>query len=377
VTRPPAEDPRPKVSVVIPSWNGREHLPMVLNSMVKQTLRSRDITVVNDGSVDDTVAYLKAEWPDVRLIDLGENRGFAVSCDTGYEATTGEYVVIANNDIEFEPDWLERLAAELDADPRLGFITTKIAFHDERDVLYQAGHDYYVYGLCESKGLNETDRGQFDSRGPTAAATGAGSMFRRDAVNSAGGLFDADYWMYCEDIDLGLRLLQQGYRGLYLPEPVGYHVGSATMGAFPDKVRFHFWRNQLITLVKDVPARILLAALPKIILYHYFQWSVERKRGSGRLVLNAYAAFLRALPKSLVKRRRVMSGRKISTAEFRSYLLSDYPFPTRFRRLAEVLRLNLIDRPLRFGGDLLGYLPEPIRPRIRLRDRTPRKDGAG
>jgi GT2 family glycosyltransferase len=327
--------PEPKVSIVIPNWNGREHLPMVLSSMKGQTFRDFDITVVDDGSTDDSVGYLEREWPEVRVVRFAENMGFASAWARGVAESTGEYLVVINNDIEFEPSWLETLTREMDADPSIGFITTKIRFQDDRDVIYGVGHDFYVYGWCATRGLREKDVGQYDQRSETAAATGAGSMFRRAALDSAGGV-DADYWMYCEDVDLGLRILLQGYRGIYLPAPVGYHVGGATMGSYLDVQRFHLWRNQLVTVAKDVPAGILWRALPKLLLFHYYQYSHERRGGTGsaRLVLKAYAAFLKALPKTLAKRRRIQRARKISPAEFRSHVHSEYPFPTRFTRLA-------------------------------------------
>jgi GT2 family glycosyltransferase len=324
---------RAKASIVIPNWNGEQHLPMVLSSMEKQTFRDFDITVVDDGSTDGSVDYLRSEWPAVRVVQLPENLGFASAWARGVEESSGEYVVIINNDIEFEADWLGTLVAEMDADPSIGFITTKILFKEDRDVVYGVGHDFYVYGWCATKGLGEKDVGQYDHRSQTSAATGAGSMFRRAALDRAGGV-DADYWMYCEDVDLGLRILLQGYRGVYLPRPVGYHVGGATMGEFLDTQRFHLWRNQLITLAKDVPAGTLWRALPKVLLFHYYQFSHERRGGgSPWLVLKAYAAFIKALPKTLGKRRRVQRSRRASPAEFRAQLHSEYPFPTRFGRL--------------------------------------------
>src|SRR5262249_22545795 len=145
----------PKVSVVIPNWNGEEHLPMVLNSLKGQRFRDFEILVVDDGSTDGSVAYLESEWPEVRIVRQPGNLGFAPAWARGVGESAGEYTVVINNDIEFEPTWLEVLVSELDADPSLGFITTKILYQEDRDTIFGVGHDFYAYGWCAARGLYE------------------------------------------------------------------------------------------------------------------------------------------------------------------------------------------------------------------------------
>jgi GT2 family glycosyltransferase len=323
----------PKVSIVIPVWNGREHLSMVLSSLREQTSTEFDTTVVDNGSTDGTLDYLREEWPEVGVVSIPENVGFAAAANRGIEATAGEHVAFLNDDMELQPDWIERLAHELDSDPRLGLVTGKVMFDHDRTLIYQAGHEYYTYGWCATRGVHEKDEGQYDARLPSVAGTGAGSMYRRAAIEAAGG-FDEDYFMYCEDVDLGLRVLLAGYTGLYVPAPVAFHVAGAKTGKTPEMPRRMLYRNQLVTLVKDVPWSILWRALPKVMLYLHYQYTVERKNGVPRVALGAYVEFLKMLPATLVKRRRVMRRRVISTPELRSMLRGDYPFPTRWSRVA-------------------------------------------
>ncbi len=325
--------PQPKVSVVIPVWNGREHLGMVLGSLREQTSDDFDVTVVDNGSTDGTVAYLRDEWPEVRALPLPDNLGYAGGAVRGIEATSGEHVAFLNDDMELEPEWIERLTEELDRDPELGVVTSKVMFQHDRSLIYQAGYEYYVYGWCATRGVNETDEGQYDLRLPTVGGTGAGSIYRRAALERAGG-FDGDYFMYCEEVDLGLRVLMAGYRGLYIPSPKAFHVAGAKTSRTPELPRRLLYRNQLVTLVKDVPWSILWRALPKALLYLHHQYSAERRNGSPGVALGAYAEFLRMLPATLRKRRGVMRRRAIPVSELRAMMRSDYPFPTRFRRLA-------------------------------------------
>jgi GT2 family glycosyltransferase len=323
----------PKVSVLIPVWNGREHLGMVLSSLRAQTTDDFDVTVVDNGSTDGTLAYLKEEWPEVRVLPLPENLGYAGGATQGVEATNGEHVAFLNDDMELEPDWIEQLVAELDRDPRLGVVTSKVMYHRDRRLIYQAGYEYYVYGWCATRGVHEPDEGQYDLRLPSVGGTGAGSIYRRAALERAGGI-DADYFMYCEEVDVGLRVLMAGYTGLYVPSPVAFHVAGAKTGRTPDLQRRLFYRNQLLTWVKDVPWSILWRALPKALLYVHHQYAVERTNGTPQVALGAYAEFLRMLPSTLRKRRGVMRRRAISVQELRSMMRAEYPFPTRFRRLA-------------------------------------------
>jgi GT2 family glycosyltransferase len=325
--------PAPKVSVVIPVWNGREHLGMVLSSLRAQTTDDFDVTVVDNGSTDETLAYLNEEWPDVDVVSLPENLGYAGGATRGVEATSGEHVAFLNDDMELEPEWIERLVAELDRDPWLGVVTSKVMFHHDRRLIYQAGYEYYVYGWCATRGVHEPDEGQYDVRLPSVGGTGAGSIYRRAALERAGGI-DADYFMYCEEVDAGLRVLMAGYTGLYIPSPLAFHVAGAKAAKTPDLQRRLFYRNQLLTWVKDVPWSILWRALPKALLYLHHQYAAERANGAPQVALGAYREFLRMLPATLRKRREVMRRRAISVPELRSMMRGDYPFPTRFKRLA-------------------------------------------
>ena len=328
----------PKVSIVIPNRNGMTprdgltYLDMVLPSLREQSFRDFDVTVVDNGSTDESVAYLAREWPEVRVVELTENTGFPAAVNRGIEASGGEYVALLNNDVELSADWLEKLVAELDGDPGLGFVTGKVMRFTERDVIEQAGHDFYTCGRFVPRGRDERDAGQYDERAPTAIVTAAAAMYRRAAVERVGGL-DEDYFLYVEDADLSLRMMLAGYRGLYVPEPRAFHVEGGTVGPEPNMPRFFLMRNTLTTLVKDLPASILLGSLPKILLYHWGQLLHGRREGFGRTVWQAYLAFLRDIPGTLRKRRRVQGDRRMPVAEFRALVRTEYPFPTRVGRL--------------------------------------------
>jgi GT2 family glycosyltransferase len=329
--------PEPKVSIVIPNRDGatpREqgvYLDLVRDTLAEQSLRDFEVIVVDNGSTDDSVEHVRENWPEAKVVELGENRGFSAAVNAGVAAGRGPLVALLNTDIELSPDWLELLVGGFESDPRLGFATGKVMRYDDRDVIEQAGHDFFTCGRFEPRGLDRRDEGQYDQREPTAVVTAAAAMYRREALEAAGG-FDEDYFLYCEDGDACLRMLLRGYSGLYVPEPKAFHIRGGTVGASSDLPRFFLVRNALITLLKDLPASVLLRSLPQIALYHWGQLSTARREGYARRVLQAYAAFLRMVPATLRKRRAVKRGRQIAPAEFAALVRTDYPFPTRLGR---------------------------------------------
>ena len=216
---------------------------------------------------------------------------------------------------------MERLVAELDRDPELGFVTGKILRFAERDVVEQAGHDFYTCGLFAPRGLDERDTGQYDEPAPTAIVSAAAAMYRRAAVERVGG-FDEDYFLYCEDADLCLRMLLAGYRGLYVPGPEAYHVRGGTAGRGSEMTGFYLVRNGLITLLKDMPASMLIRALPKILLYEYGS-AAPPAGGRHAGVPAGDRSFLRRLGDTLRKRRRIQGTRQMP--------VSDLPLATAHR----------------------------------------------
>ena len=163
-------------------------------------------------------------------------------------------------------------------------------------------------------------------------ATGAAVVYRRSAVERVGG-FDEDYFLYCEDADLCLRMRLAGFRGVYMPEPAAYHVRGGTTGPASELTRFYSARNTWITLLKDLPASTLLRSSGKILLYQLHLLREARGMGFARTVIRAYGSFLRSVPATLRKRRRIVRSRVLPPAELEAQLHTEYPIPTRLGRL--------------------------------------------
>ncbi len=342
------------VSVVITTYSqGLEYLPALLRSLEEQDLRDHEITVVVDGGDPEVVAYLEGDWPGVEVIPVLEARGYAGATALGIRSTRGRYIALLNDDVELEPRWLGLLVAELERDPGLGFVTGKTLLYGQRGQINETKQDLYTCGRFVPCGLMEPDEGQWDQRLPALSVSASTALYRREAVEAAGS-FDEDYFMYCEDGDLCLRMVLLGYRGLYVPEARAYHAWAATTGRTSTDARYYSIRNALTTMVKDMPLPVLLASLPKIVLYQSHIHSVARGDGYGSTVTRAWRSFLAQIPSTLRKRRRIMRARAISSRDFKALLLTDYPVATRFsiRWLREWLHHRVVGPAMRLAGRL-------------------------
>jgi GT2 family glycosyltransferase len=292
-----------RVCVVIPTWNGRELLDRALASLARQTVAA-DVVVVDNGSTDGTAAHLAEAWPAVAVVSLEGNRGFAAAVNAGVAASSCEYVALLNNDMEPEPAWLESLVAALDADPGAGSAASKLRMLREPERLDGAGDLVTWYGATWRRGHGEPDRGQYDEPGVIASPCAGAALYRRRALEEVGG-FDERFFAYLEDADWGLRAQLAGWRCLWVPSAVAYHLGGATsrrMGALETEL---IARNTLALVLKSFPARRLVAWSPLIAAYQALVLARAVRAGTWSAVLRGWGAALRHLPGTLRARREV------------------------------------------------------------------------
>ncbi len=308
----------PQVTVVIPNWNGAVHLPTCLDSLRRQTFRDFEVIVVDNGSTDGSLALLARDYPEVQVLALGENRGFAGACNAGMRAARGEFLVLLNNDTEADPRWLEEVVAAFRRHPEAGLVASKMRLFDRRDVLHTAGDYYRVDGRPGNRGVWETDVGQYDREEYVFSACGGSAAYRRAMLDEI-GLLDEDFFYSCEDVDLAWRAQLAGWRCVYAPRAVVYHKLSATGGGVT--ASFYDGRNFIYLLVKDYPGdlwrrywRAILRAQLRLAGEALRAW----RGAAARARLRGMLAGLLGIPRMLRKRRAVQRTRRVDTA----YLLS-------------------------------------------------------
>ncbi|MBK8933466.1 MAG: glycosyltransferase family 2 protein [Chloroflexi bacterium] len=245
---------KPTISIIIPHLNGRHHLDDCLQSLRRQTWRDFEALLVDNGSTDGTQDYVAENYPEVRLVQLPENRGFTGACNAGWQAARGEIIILLNNDTEADPRWLAEVMAAFDRHPRAGSIASKMLLFDRRDHLHTAGDFYRVDGIPGNRGVWQADMGQFDQEEMVFSACGGSSAYRRALLDEIGFL-DDDFFFSCEDVDVGWRANLAGWEVWYAPTAVIYHKLKATGGAVTGS--YYDGRNFLYLIWKNYPAGLL------------------------------------------------------------------------------------------------------------------------
>ncbi|HUE76457.1 MAG TPA: glycosyltransferase family 2 protein [Longimicrobiales bacterium] len=303
-----------RAAVIIPTWDGEEILRAALRALEAQSRRDFEIVVVDNGSTDGTREMLEAEFPRVRAILLGENRGFAAAVNAGVAATEAELVVLLNNDTIPEPGWLQALIRVLEEDPAVGSCASRVLRLDDPERVDSVGDGWGL--LAWSRGHDERDGPPFDTPGDVLSASGSAAAYRRAAFEAAGGM-DERFFAYLEDVDLGIRLRLLGWRCRYVPDARVLHRGSVTTNRVSGMKLRLLLRNSLRLLLQYAPPERLLA-LPAFL--GWMMLRSVREAHSPRPALAAVAAVASELPLVLRRRRRFLGGRRITMAEFRRSL---------------------------------------------------------
>jgi GT2 family glycosyltransferase len=309
----------PRVTVVIPNWNGKRFLSTCLASLRRQSFEDFETILVDNGSTDDSVAFVSGNFPEVRVLPLSENGGFSVAANAGIKGSRTEYVALLNNDTEADPDWLGALIRAADSYPEAGSFASKLVDFNDRRILDGAGDVLRRSGLPYRLGHGEPDRGQYAETAFVFGACAGAALYRRSMLDEI-GLFDEDFFANCEDGDLSFRAQLAGYRSLYVPESVVYHMGSATFGKRSPTVTRLGTRNSLCMLVKNLPTPLVPGLLPFVVTGQLSRLIVTASTFTLRAHLEGLAGALRLLPLMLRKRREIQKRRQVPVGYIRGLL---------------------------------------------------------
>jgi GT2 family glycosyltransferase len=305
------------VSVVIPTWNGRAMLDVVLASLERQSVAPLEVIVVDNGSSDGTAEHLRERWPAVEVVALAENAGFAAGVNRGLERARGEFVALVNNDIELHPDFLRELASGLERDTGAASAASKMLRFDDRSVIDATGDTLRWSGIALQRGQGERDTGQYDRPERVFSACAGAALYRRSAFETVGG-FDEAFFAYLEDVDWGFRAQLAGFGCAYVPTAIAYHVGSATTRreGRPDPFFYGLPRRNNVWLVlKNYPASALARSAPVLLVNHAGLVYVAIRDGMARAHWIALRDAARGLPRVLRQRRAIQAGRQAGRRE--------------------------------------------------------------
>lgn len=303
------------VAIVILNYNTRQHLELYLPGVVEHSTGTR-IIVADNGSPDNSVAWVRTHFPQVEVLDLPQNYGFAQGYNEALRQIEADIYVILNSDVEVTPGWLQPVVEAMHSDPAIGVAQPRILAWQSKKQFEYAGAaggwiDFLGYPFCRGRifSYSEQDEGQYNDPQPCFWATGAAFFIRARLYHALGG-FDGDYFAHNEEIDLCWRVQRAGYSVWCLPQSVVYHLGGGTLEyESPRKVFLNF-RNSLYSLIKNQPVRRLLWLIPARLMLDGIAGARFAAKGQFRAILailEAHFSFYSHFGKTWRKRKQVES----------------------------------------------------------------------
>ncbi len=292
-----ASNPRwPKISVIISNYNGIKLnlIQSSLDSILKGDYPNFEVIVVDNASSDNSTTLLRKKFGRDKRLKIIENpvNMYSQGLNLGIKVSTGEYIAFFNNDIEFKKGYFQKIIKAFDKNPKVALIQGKLLYFYDHQIIDSAGETMDIYGNPITIGGGERDLGHYDKPKEILSACGAASVVRRSILNQVGAI-DADYGIGYEDMDFSLRMRLRGFKVLYCPSAVIYHKRGKTdlSSLVRVKVRWHFNKNRLATMIKNYPILLLLKTLPVTILLYIGAgfWEIFLK-GKIRLGLTRFTA---------------------------------------------------------------------------------------
>jgi len=300
----------PILTVAVLSYDGRELLEVVLPSLAAQRWQGFRTVVVDNGSSDGTVSWLRRQWPAVEVVALPENVGVTAALNACLDAAGTELVALLNNDLELHPDCLWELVAAMREHPRAGSAAAKLLDFYDREVIDGAGDVFGWHGLPSRRGHGERDRGQYERPQEIFGACGAAAIYRREALADV-GRFDERFFAFYEDADWAWRAQLAGWDCLYVPTAIAYHMGSVTVGgAATDFTSYQLWRNGIWLVAKNYPVAALLRRGPRVAHTQLLHLRAARRERRLAIWRRAMLDAARGLPGALRSRRIAQRARR-------------------------------------------------------------------
>jgi GT2 family glycosyltransferase len=300
-----------KTAVVILNYNGKKHLETFLPNVIRCS-EGAEIVVADNGSTDDSLAYLKTFGEAIEIIVLDKNYGFAEGYNQALKNYCSDYYILLNSDIEVNEGWISPLVKMLESDEKIAACQPKILSYKDKTKFEHAGAgggwmDFFAYPFCRGRVFYETenDLGQYDDESEIFWASGAAMCIKAKLFHGLGG-FDGDYFAHMEEIDLCWRAKKAGFRIMVAPSSVVYHVGGGTLDYLSTFKSFLNFRNSLMTILKNESALKLVWFLPFRMILDGFAAGMYLIKGEFRFIwtiLRAHFAFYFSFFSTLKKRR--------------------------------------------------------------------------
>ncbi len=299
----------PKITVVVLNWNGRNFVGKALEGLRAQTCRDFNVVVVDNGSTDGSVEYIRRTFPEVELVALPSNLGFSAANNIALESINGEYAALLNNDAVPAPEWLSELSNALDSHPEAGSAASKILLFDDPRTLDRAGDSYTVAGAGVLRGRGMLSE-EFDEPKFVFGACAAAALYRMDMLRDV-GFFDESFFLLYEDVDLSFRAQLAGYKCIYEPKAEVSHMVSRSIERDSETSVYFGHRNLEWVYAKNMPDSLIPATIGLHLIYIATSFFFFAANGKSRAFARAKIDAIRGLPEVLKKRSRTQKTKRV------------------------------------------------------------------
>jgi GT2 family glycosyltransferase len=280
----------PLVTVVVLTWNSRQHIDGFLTTMLEQTYTNYQILVVDSCSDDDTAAYIQTNYPTVQVVELDQNMGYRRGNSFGMKLAKGEFIVICNDDVEADSGCLAAMVKVMQQDNYIGLVTPMILFAKDEELVNSAGNTLHFSGMYGPRGKGEP-RQRYNKRQTLSAVSGCCFMIRRDLMHRLGGFstdfdqLDTGWHASFEDVDLCWRAQMIGYRIEYVPSSIMYHKYKQP-DLFPSRFGSYEW-GRYLTICRNYSLSTLLMLVPFLVALEMMSWAYALSKGRAYLIAKA------------------------------------------------------------------------------------------
>lgn len=274
-----------KVSIVIPNYNGLSFLDPCLASLRQQTFGASHVIVVDNGSMDGSKVFLQENYPEVHVIALNENTGFANAVNEGIRATDSEFIILLNNDTVVDKEFVKVLVESLEENDRYFSAGAKMLSMKQPELMDDGGDYYTALGWAYALGKDKSEK-KYDSPRNIFSACAGAAVYRRSILEEI-GLFDEHHFAYLEDIDLGYRAKIFGYKNRFEPRAIVYHAGSGSSGSRYNEFKIKLSsKNSTYLIMKNMPLLQILINFPFLIPGFLIKTAFFMKKGFGNLYVS-------------------------------------------------------------------------------------------
>lgn len=311
----------PKVSIIIPNFNGVEFLRVCLLSLKIQTYKDFDITVIDNNSTDNSINYIRNNYPEVCVIKNKKNFGYAVAVNQGIKSSNSEFVATLNNDTEVDSNWLGNIMIAFNNNPEISFCASKILNYFSRNIIESAGDELVSNGFGRKIGYGNVNNGEYQASKYVFSACGAAAVYKKKMLDDI-GFFDEKFFAYLEDIDLSFRAHLMGYKCLFVPDAVVYHREFGTSNGDKLFPITNSLRNSIMLVIKNYPASLLISkGMFLNIIFAYVRTIVFLTiKGRFKNIVETFCYIICNFRILLKDRRKNLKNRTVSYQDLKSMI---------------------------------------------------------